>query len=100
MGRTFSLLLLVVLSAVLSLAQSGRRVTTSASTPSAPIQPPLTKEAELPPRSRRPDLFFLTESFRERQIRAIDNGSFRLADFHEKVIVINIWASWCPPCRR
>jgi thiol-disulfide isomerase/thioredoxin len=43
---------------------------------------------------------FLPETLRDHEIKAIDNTTFRLEDFHGKVVVINIWASWCGPCRR
>lgn len=29
-----------------------------------------------------------------------DGGTFRLADHRGEVVVVNVWASWCDPCRR
>ena len=33
------------------------------------------------------------------ELERLGGGTFRLSDQRGKVVVLNVWATWCPPCR-
>jgi thiol-disulfide isomerase/thioredoxin len=40
------------------------------------------------------------ESASDVQITKLDGGTFKLSDFRGKVLVVDFWATYCPPCVR
>jgi thiol-disulfide isomerase/thioredoxin len=99
MKKTFPLLLVAALAAHAA-AQSGRRITTPPVPEPRAEEPPAPPFEPAPAANRAPaELTALPESVLRRELQSLDKGSFRLADFGGRVFVLNLWATWCGPCR-
>jgi len=42
----------------------------------------------------------LPQELRDTKLQTLDGDSLKLSDFSDKVLVLNIWATWCVPCRQ
>lgn len=59
-----------------------------------------TKDAAKTAAATNPDPLAVPAEMDNAELMALDGQTFKMADFRGKVVVINLWATWCGYCKK
>lgn len=95
-GRVAASVAVLALVAVFG-ASSCNSTDDSASREAAP-KPNNAKARPVPP-APGPAMATLPALVRDAELQSVSGGPIKLADYSGKVLIVNLWATWCGPCR-
>lgn len=64
--------------------------------------PPVNKApVNAPPKTAPPSnaIVTLPQDLRDKGLKTLDGEALKLSDYKDKVLIVNIWATWCGPCK-